>query len=204
MKYKSCNFESHSNLETGQFEGYASVFGNMDGDREIVCKGAFTKTIQENKNRIKILWQHQIKVPIGLPMEMHEDDKGLYIKGKISDTTQGRDTLILMRDGVVTEMSIGYCVVKEAYDRVRNLSNLQELKLWEISPVTYGANDQAGVGVVKSLDILVEDITKGTLSAEEVLKLVEALRINLKQSEPSADTHLDRIYDEIKKYTGGI
>ena len=44
----------------GIVTGLGSVFGNVDSDGDIIEKGAYTKTIQENRSRIKYLYQHRI------------------------------------------------------------------------------------------------------------------------------------------------
>jgi HK97 family phage prohead protease len=152
-EHKAFNFDYKANLENGTFEGYASIFGNIDSYKDIVTKGAFTKTIQENKNRIKILWQHDLYEPIGKPLEIKEDNTGLYVKGKISQTEMGQKALTLMRDGVLSEMSIGYDTIKEEYDKVSNIRYLKEVKLWEFSVVTFGANDKAKINNVKNKNI---------------------------------------------------
>jgi len=152
-EYKSVMFELESTDEkTGEFSGYASVFGNVDGGGDIVEKGAFAKTIVEDFDRIKILSQHdQCALPIGKPLELREDDKGLYIRGKISDTQKGRDIQTLLKDGVLNELSIGYDAVDYAVDESTGIRHLKEIKLWEVSIVTWAMNDQATIDDVKSL-----------------------------------------------------
>jgi HK97 family phage prohead protease len=152
MHFKAVKFETKA-TDDGVFEGYASVFDNIDAYNDIVEKGAFRKTIAENRSRIKVLWQHDASEPIGIPIAMEEDDKGLYVKYKISDTEAGKKAKILIQDGVVTEMSIGYDVVKDDYKMLgtKRVRLLKELKLWEFSPVTFAANDMAKILAVKTL-----------------------------------------------------
>lgn len=72
--------------ETGEFEGYGSVFGVKDSYGDIVVPGAFTKSLQtwKEKGRMPaLLWQHQTAEPIGVYTEMKEDDVGLYVKGRL-------------------------------------------------------------------------------------------------------------------------
>jgi uncharacterized protein len=140
--------------KTGQFKGYASVFGNVDSYRDVIDPGAFRKTLEENGRRVKVLWQHDPYTPIGRPVEMREDDRGLYVEAKVSETSAGKDCLILLRDGVINELSIGYSAVKEVWDSETKLRHLPEVKLWEFSPVTWAANDLALIAGVKALDEL--------------------------------------------------
>lgn len=151
-EYKSFKFELESADESGEFSGYAAVFGNKDSGGDIIEKGAFSKTIREDFGRIKILSQHtDCELPIGKPLELREDDKGLFIRGKISDTAKGRDIQTLMKDGVLNELSIGYDAVEFDYDNKQGVRRLKEIKLWEVSIVTWAMNDQAKIDEVKSL-----------------------------------------------------
>jgi len=152
-EYKSVSFIlENADESTGEFSGYASVFGNVDDGGDIVEKGAFTKTIAEDFARIKILSQHdQYALPIGKPIELREDDKGLYIRGKISNTQKGRDIQTLLKDGVLNEMSIGYDAVDYSVDESTGIRHLKQIKLWEVSIVTWAMNDQATIDDVKSL-----------------------------------------------------
>ena len=151
-EYKSFKFELESADESGEFSGYAAVFGNKDSGGDIIEKGAFSKTIREDFDRIKILSQHtDCELPIGKPLELREDDKGLFIRGKISDTAKGRDIQTLMKDGVLNELSIGYDAVEFDYDSEQGVRRLKVIKLWEVSIVTWAMNDQAKIDEVKSL-----------------------------------------------------
>ena len=152
-EYKSVSFVLESADEsTGEFSGYAAVFGNVDSGGDIIEKGAFTKTIAEDFARIKILSQHNsYDLPIGKPLELREDEKGLYIRGKISDTQTGRDIRTLLKDGVLAELSIGYDAVDFEWDGDSGIRHLKEIKLWEVSIVTWAMNDQAKINDVKSL-----------------------------------------------------
>ncbi len=138
MDFKAVKFETKA-ISDDIFEGYASFFNNIDAYDDIIEKGAFRKTISENRSRIKVLWQHDANEPIGLPIDMTEDDNGLYVKAKISMTDTGKKAMTLIKDGVITEMSIGYDVVKDDYKMLgtKRVRLLKEVKLWEFSPVTF-------------------------------------------------------------------
>lgn len=152
-EYKSFVFQlEDANEESGEFSGYAAVFGNVDSGRDVIERGAFSKTIREDFDRIKILSQHNdCDLPIGKPLELREDEKGLYIRGKISDTQRGRDIKTLLKDGVLNELSIGYDAITADYDEENGIRHLKEIKLWEVSIVTWAMNDQAKIDEVKSL-----------------------------------------------------
>jgi HK97 family phage prohead protease len=135
-------------------EGYASVFGNVDQGNDIVHRGAFTKTLQERGDSIKFLWQHNSNEPLGRPIDMREDERGLFVKAVVSDTQRGRDVLALLRDGAIDGMSIGYEPVKGGTDYTEvdgaRVRNLKEIKLYEFSLVTFPMNEDATVTALKA------------------------------------------------------
>jgi HK97 family phage prohead protease len=191
---KNFNFEvKATNDNTMEFEGYGSIFGNMDSYRDIVEKGCFNRTIKNNKKRIKILWQHW--KPIGKPIDLFEDEKGLYVKGKLSDIQQGKEAYTLMKDKVINEMSIGYSTVISEYDKEKNIRKLKEVKLYEISLVTWGANDKARVNNVKSFDYLLEEMKEGNLlqdcSQEKILNAIDYLKSLITVKDPVNTTLSD-------------
>lgn len=144
IEYKSVGFDLKDvDKEKNIFEGYASVFHNKDSHGDIIEPNAFTKTINERGHRIKVLWQHDVYTPIGKAIELKEDNYGLYVKAKISDTPEGQRAMTLIKDGVIDELSIGYSVVKDEYDTELEVRRLKEIKLFEFSPVTFASNDQA-------------------------------------------------------------
>jgi HK97 family phage prohead protease len=135
--------------------GYFSRFGNKDSDGDIIMPGAFSKTLKENgpgspKPRILHLLQHETTMPLGRPHLLQELSDGLYFESKISGTSYGRDTLKLYEDGVLTEHSIGYKVIKNEPKEEANY--LHELKLWEGSTVSWGANMEAVFTGMKAED----------------------------------------------------
>ena len=153
MEYKSLEFKSESvDMKARTFEGYASTW-DLDQTNDVIHKGAFTKTIKEGmpSNRIKVLWQHG--EPLGKPLEMLEDSTGLWVKGYISKTSLGDDALELMKDRVVDRMSIGFSIpqTKSSYDD-DGIRNIFEVKLYEFSPVTFPANENAFIKSVATFN----------------------------------------------------
>ena len=88
---------------------------------------------------------------IGRPIELREDSRGLYLKAKISDTSMGKDIKVLLRDGVLNELSIGYDPVVFDYDE-NGIRHLREVKLWEVSIVTWAMNPLATITDYKAAD----------------------------------------------------
>ena len=183
-EYKAVRFNVENvDEDSGEFSGYAAVFGNRDNGDDIIEKGAFSKTIREEFDRIKILSQHNdCELPIGKPLELREDEKGLYIRGKISDTQKGRDVRTLLKDGVLNELSIGYDAIIFDFDSEEGARHLKEIRLWEVSIVTWAMNDQAKIDEVKSL----------TESLKEAKSIAEELKLEAKAGKMSR-TRLDAL-----------
>ena len=168
-EFKTLPFEAKVNADKRTIEGYASTFGNKDYVGDIVDPGAFTKTIRERADRIKFLWQHSD--PLGKPLRMEEDSKGLYVEAYISNTTLGNDALELVKDGVIDRFSIGYDVLNDSYENETKSRHLKELRLWEFSLVTFPANDGAALTGVKSLEEFTNLLKKGaTMSLADEIK----------------------------------
>lgn len=170
---KAFKFDLESIGEGGEFSGYAAVFGSVDSGGDVIEKGAFEKTIAEDFDRIKILSQHQDEdLPIGKPLELREDDKGLFIRAKISDTQKGRDIQTLLKDGVLNELSIGYDAVDFYYDGETHIRHLKELRLWEVSVVTWAMNEFAQIEEVKSFAERFQlEVKSGRLSRAKLASL---------------------------------
>lgn len=136
--------------QDGTFEGYASVFDVVDNGLDVVNRGAFTKTLGQRK--VKLLWQHDMSQPIGVWDEIKEDERGLYVKGRIAkDVQKGAEAMALLRMGAIDSMSIGYRTVEAAKEGDGSVRRLMELDLFEISLVTIPMLDEATVTDVKSL-----------------------------------------------------
>lgn len=150
--------------KTGEFSGYGAVFGNVDSHGDVIERGAFSKTLADwdakgSLPTMKLMHGTNINpfsgsdLPVGRWKVMREDDRGLYVEGKLSgmDTDRGRFHYSLMQDGALNGLSIGYRVDHaNRGDGVKIKRRLQSLKLSEVSLVPQGSNDQALVTDLKS------------------------------------------------------
>lgn len=142
--------------DTGEFEGYGSVFGVKDSYSDIIVPGAFQKSLDawREKGRLPaMLWQHNMSEPIGVYTEMREDATGLYVKGNllIDGDPLAKRAHAHMKARSLSGLSIGYMLNDYEYDKEKGAFLLKELDLWEVSLVTFPANDEARISDVKSL-----------------------------------------------------
>ena len=120
--------------------GYLSNFCNVDSDNDIIAKGAFSKSIAERKDKIFYLLQHNWEKPLGKFNVLSEDEKGLYFEAEIANTSYGNDLIELYSSGIVNEHSIGFNTIKSETEKSTGTRIIKEVKLWEGSAVTLGAN----------------------------------------------------------------
>lgn len=176
MERKVMSFKVNTADEaTGIFTGYGSTFTNVPDDYgDVVDPGAFTKTLRDQGNRIKILWNHDVSEPIGKPLSIVQDENGLLVTGKLTPGVQrAAEVLALMKDGVINEMSIGYKAVRAPV--INGVRHLQEVQLWDISLVTFAANPTARVLAVKEQLQGIEEKYGRVMSADRIAKLKEAM-----------------------------
>ena len=147
--------------------GYLSNFGNKDLHGDVIEQGAFKKSITERKSNIFFLNQHDWKQPLGKFNVLQEDSKGVYFESEpLIDTSYSMDLLKLYDAGIVAEHSIGYSTIQSDYDQKENTRYLTELKLYEGSAVTLGANPDTPFTGFKGLTLQeVNDKTKAILKA---------------------------------------
>ena len=140
--------------ESGRFAGYASVFGVVDAQRDIMLRGAFADSIRGRAAQVRLLWQHKQDEPIGYFTEMFEDARGLYVEGRLlPEVARAREALALLKAGALRGLSIGYSPTRYTVDPETGVRRLSAVDLWEVSLVTFPANAQAEVTVVKAKSI---------------------------------------------------
>lgn len=155
-------FEIRSEVtDDGIFEGYGSVFDSpivhpMYG-RDIVKPGAFIDSItSKGLKGIKMLYQHDTTAPIGKWLDLAEDKKGLYVKGKLLlKLPKAQEAYELMKEKVIEGLSIGFDARDKAneWDPQRQTRTLHKVELFEVSPVTFPAQSIAKISSVKAADV---------------------------------------------------
>ncbi len=151
-KNSDISFSVKSMQENGVFSGYASVFGVVDSQNDVIMQGAFARSLKRRAGEVKLLWQHQVDEPIGVFTVIREDSHGLYVEGRLLlDLQRGKEAYSLLKNGAINGLSIGYSVVDVGYNAENNIRLIKEVELWEVSLVTFPANEAAVVMGVKNL-----------------------------------------------------
>ena len=155
--------------EKGSFEGYGSIFGNVDLGNDVIQAGAFQKSIKKTGPKgVKLLYQHKTDMPIGVFESIEEDQKGLKVKGRLAMGTQaGRETYELMKMGALDGLSIGFKTSAKGahYDPKTRRRMIKEVELMEISVVTFPMNPRAKIRKVKGQDVSIREWENGLRDA---------------------------------------
>jgi HK97 family phage prohead protease len=127
--------------------------GAGDRSRDMVAPGAFRETLElRGLRRIPMLFQHDPAEPIGVWLELKEDWRGLYARGRlIPDVQRAREVLALLKSGAIDGLSIGFRTVKARVDPQTKVRKLHHIDLWEISVVTFPLLDGARVDNVRAM-----------------------------------------------------
>ena len=135
----------------GTVDGYASLFGEIDQARDMMMPGAFAQTLKaRGLRKVPMLFQHDPAEPVGIWLELREDFRGLWARGKlIPDVTRARELLALVEAGAVDGLSIGYRTVRGRIEPRTRVRKLYQVDLWEISIVTFPLLAGARVRAVK-------------------------------------------------------
>jgi len=201
---------------------YLAKFDNIDSDNDMIKKGAFTKSIQErgpdspSNRKIAFLRWHDWEKPIGKFLTLQEDDFGLFAVSQLGTSVGGNDAWNDYNDGIIREHSIGFQYIQ---DKMRWIDDanapaqgywmISELKLYEGSAVTFGANSETNViDVMKSedkvekavkisneIDLLIKGLANGKglderlFEMEMKLKYLNSQMLILAKSEPFVKEH---------------
>lgn len=183
-----------------EFTGYASTFGNTDHGGDVVMRGAFDATLGKRARR-PLLWQHDLREPIGVEKSLKPDDRGLLGTWKLVDTVRGGDAYKLLKAGAIESMSIGYVADDVQFDDA-NVRLLKSIDLLECSVVSLPMNEQATVTHVKTrpqpalkLDVPFEDLL-AQIKGYVILGADEAEALHARRAEDErklSDAHLEAI-----------
>lgn len=183
------------------FSGYGAYFGNIDSYGDIIQKGAFNDALMEiakTGNYPAMLSQHGIDsyTPVGIYTLIKEDEKGLYVEGKLADTQEGRDLYALMKmtpRPAIKGLSIGFRVKEAEFPtNIKGCERIiKSVDLLEISIVTFPANKKATITNVKSeIDVREAEMSlkEAGYSAKEAKTIISIIKRKEKQESEVEET----------------
>ena len=161
--FNLANVEIRENNEgefTYSFSGYASVFDKPYRVRdskgtytETIKPGAFKKTLQEQDD-VRFLINHD-----GIPLarsssgtlKLEEDEYGLFVQADLDpNNPKVAEVASAMKRGDLNEMSFAFAAIRDDFSGEKR--DVQEVRLFDVSVVTYPANSYAGA-TLRGLDI---------------------------------------------------
>lgn len=142
--------------ESPKITGHAAVFNklseNLGGYREKIAPGAFARTIETAD--IRGLFNHDPNFVLGRTqsetLRLKEDRKGLAIEIDPPDTQWARDLMISIKCGDISQMSFAFATVRDSWEHQKSKESiriLEDVDLFDVSPVTYPAYVQTDVKV---------------------------------------------------------
>ena len=137
---------------TGVFTGYASLFDVADAAGDVVQPGAFAASLQRSgPDGVRMLFQHDPAEVVGAWIEMFENGKGLFVRGRLNPKVQrGRELMALLEQRAIDGLSIGFRTVFANKDKRSGLRRLHRIDLWEVSLVTFPMLQGARVSQLKA------------------------------------------------------
>ena len=146
----------NSTIESVFIEGYASTV-DIDRSGDVVPKSVWEAGIQNYLKNPIILSQHDYDDPIGRMVDYKIDDKGLWVKARISSAAE--ECFNLIKDKVLTAFSIGFKIIDAEYNSAAEVFLIKELELVEISVVSVPCNQNTLFDLSKAFDNA-QDYTK--------------------------------------------
>ena len=130
---------------------YVTTYGNEDVVKDVVEKGAADKFVANFDGSLPMLLNHDVSQIIGVWTKFESDDYGLKGYGELNETTLGKDVQMLIKDGMLADVSIGFRAID--YELKDNGGRLfKEIDLFETSVVLFPANRRANITSVKDED----------------------------------------------------
>lgn len=157
-------------------------FGNVDSDGDLLVKGCFAKSINDRgpesstNRKIAFLWQHDMRDPIGKIMKIEEREDGAYATVQLSDfdaVPNAKRAYYQLQEGTLNQFSFGFNYIwdKVEYDEEKDAFIIMEVKLYEISVVTMGANEETEyIGEIDDMKSFVRDLKEKNLAKYNELK----------------------------------
>lgn len=206
MKLKNARVQlkagPEAGLEDGQFEAYASIFGNIDSYGDVVQPGAFEGTLKEwaeSGNFLPVLFGHNMMDPdynIGHVLEATEDERGLRVLAQLDlESPKGAQVHRMLKGKRISQMSFAYDVIKGTWGQLDGVDvyELHEVKIYEVSLVTIGANQETEVLAVKTaMESLAGGVKEGRVLSSKHVDSLRAARDSIDAVLAAAEVTTDQ------------
>lgn len=169
----------------GRVEGYAAVFDQfsqiLGWFREKIRKGAFAKTLREAD--VRALFNHDPNYVLGRnradTLEMFEDDHGLHFRATPPDTQWANDLRQSIERGDIDQGSFGFDTVRDEwnYEVEPNERELIEVRLWDVSVVTFPAYPQTSVSARSLAHMFINQAQRDQVDPETLKLLRDQLSL---------------------------
>lgn len=136
-------------IDSINIEGYANTT-TVDRVGDVIPMTAWNKALENYLKNPIILAYHDNDEPIGRMIDHKVDEKGLWVKARISAAAES--VFNLVKDGVLTAFSVGFIVKDAIYDSVTDLFIIKDLELLEISVVSVPCNQDSTFSLSKSFE----------------------------------------------------
>ena len=157
--FRFSEMEVKTDGDAGTIQGYGSTFGgDPDSYGDIIAPGAFKASLKQRMP--KMLYQHDSGLIAGVWDSAEEDNHGLFLKGHFIPTTVSQNAYQECLAGALDSMSIGYRTNDQQYDPKTGTSTLTDITLYEVSLVTFPANENATISAVKSMPTTIRELEK--------------------------------------------
>ena len=155
----------------------------------------------------KMFWMHNpFSIPVGNWLEMREDEKGLFMRGKLfSESDDAKAIYEAAKEGALDSFSIGYSVVEEKWNRDKGCNDLIELDIKEVSWVTFACNEESLLQDIKNhmeegklpTKAEIRELLKmtGVLSKRQIDKITAAYNPDEENEEIEIDDDFKSILD---------
>ncbi len=108
-------------------------------------------------------------------MTLSVDEHGLLVEADLSSTEQSRQLYEAIKTGLVDQMSIGFTVAEDGYDRdTHTRTILRFRKLYDVSAVSIPANPGTDIAAVSARDYF-----HGVMEAEKAERLEEQRQLDV-------------------------
>ena len=171
--------------------GHAAVFNQLSSDlggfREVIAPNAFENVLNDD---VRALVNHDANLLLARTtsgtLNLKQTDEGLQYSFDVPDTSYGKDLIISMERGDITQSSFAFTIEEDSWEstadgEIRTINKVK--KLYDVSPVTYPAYPSADDLTLakRSLAIHKEKEENKKQEKDLVQRSLVALKIELKK-----------------------